>query len=156
LLHHYPTGVEQARIFHELTSRDSEDALATGQPQELGSEAYLNSTSQGLRSEDAREEDHIRCRSRPFMKYTGLLCYFTSRFARLWRSPSILFALAALPSSLKLRRDKPLSPAPHRKRYLRQAASATSGFPVSSRSLRSAQSRKRVPSFAVAVTPGRD
>jgi hypothetical protein len=33
------------RIFHELTSRDSEDALATGQPQELGPEAYLNSTS---------------------------------------------------------------------------------------------------------------
>jgi hypothetical protein len=61
----------RARIFHELTSRDSEDALATGQPQELGPEAYFNSTSQGLRSEDAREEDHIRCRSRPFMKYTG-------------------------------------------------------------------------------------
>jgi hypothetical protein len=36
----------------------------------------------------------------------------------------ILFALAPLPSSLKLRRDKPLSPAP-------QAVSATSGFPVS-------------------------
>jgi hypothetical protein len=28
-----------ARIFHELTSRNSEDALATGQPQELGPEA---------------------------------------------------------------------------------------------------------------------
>ena len=37
----------RARIFHELTSRDSEDALATGQPQELGPEAYFNSTSQG-------------------------------------------------------------------------------------------------------------
>jgi hypothetical protein len=60
-----------ARIFHELTSRDSEDALAAGQPQELGPEAYLNGTSQGLRSEDAQEEDHIRCRSRPFMKYAG-------------------------------------------------------------------------------------
>jgi hypothetical protein len=36
----------QARIFHELTSRDSEDAFATGQPQELGPEPYLNSTSQ--------------------------------------------------------------------------------------------------------------
>ena len=35
----------------------------------------------------------------------------------------ILFELAALPSTLKLRRDKPLSPAPNRKRYLRQAAS---------------------------------
>jgi hypothetical protein len=61
----------QARILHELTSRDSGDALATGQPQELGPEAYSNSTSLGSRSEDAREEDHIRCRSRPFMKYTG-------------------------------------------------------------------------------------
>jgi hypothetical protein len=61
----------QARIFHELTSRDSEDAFATGQPQELGPEAYLNSTSQGLRSEDAREEAHIRCRSRSFMEYAG-------------------------------------------------------------------------------------
>jgi hypothetical protein len=40
------------------------------------------------------------------------------------RRTAILFALAALPSSLKLRRDKPLSPAPH-------AASSTSGFPVS-------------------------
>ena len=37
-----------ARIFHELTSRDSGDALATGQSQELGPEVYLNSTSQGL------------------------------------------------------------------------------------------------------------
>ncbi|MDH3899243.1 MAG: hypothetical protein OEV18_17820 [Deltaproteobacteria bacterium] len=37
-----------------MTSRDSGGALATGQPQELGPEAYLNSTSQGLRSEDAR------------------------------------------------------------------------------------------------------
>jgi hypothetical protein len=61
----------QARIFHELTLRDSGDALATEQPQELGPEAFLNSTSQGLRSEDARGEDHIRCRSRPFMKYAG-------------------------------------------------------------------------------------
>jgi hypothetical protein len=30
------------------------------------------------------------------------------------------------------------------------------GRPYNSRSLRSAQSRKRVPSFAVAVTPGRE
>jgi hypothetical protein len=60
-----------ARILYELMLRDSGDALATGQPQELGPEAYLNSTSQGLRSEDAGGEDHIRCRSRPFMKYAG-------------------------------------------------------------------------------------
>jgi hypothetical protein len=37
----------------------------------IGSEAYLNSTSQGPTSEDAREHAYIRGRSRPFMKYAG-------------------------------------------------------------------------------------
>jgi hypothetical protein len=36
-----------ARMFHELQSRDREDGRATGQPQGVGSEAYLNGTSQG-------------------------------------------------------------------------------------------------------------
>jgi len=36
----------QARIFQELESRDREDGHATGQPQGVGPEAYLNSTSQ--------------------------------------------------------------------------------------------------------------
>ena len=36
-----------ARIFHELLSRDREDGRATGQPQGVGPEAYLNGTSQG-------------------------------------------------------------------------------------------------------------
>ena len=36
-----------ARIFHELLSRDHEDGRATRQPQGVGSEAYLNGTSQG-------------------------------------------------------------------------------------------------------------
>jgi hypothetical protein len=35
-----------ARIIHELVLRDCEDERATGQPQGLESEAYLNSTSQ--------------------------------------------------------------------------------------------------------------
>jgi len=35
-----------ARIFHELLSRDREDGRATWQPQGVGSEAYLNGTSQ--------------------------------------------------------------------------------------------------------------
>jgi hypothetical protein len=62
----------RARIFHELTLRDSEDALATGQPQELGPEAYFSSTSQGSRSEDAREEDHIiRARCAPLSPASG-------------------------------------------------------------------------------------
>ena len=33
-------------MFHELVSRDHEDGRATGQPQGVGSEAYLNGTSQ--------------------------------------------------------------------------------------------------------------
>ena len=60
-----------ARIFHELPSRDREDGFATGQPQGLGPEAYLNSTSHGVRPEDARKDAHIRDRSGSFMKYAG-------------------------------------------------------------------------------------
>jgi hypothetical protein len=51
-------------MFHELPSRDRKDGLATGQPQGLESEAYLHSTSQGARPEDARKEAHICGRSR--------------------------------------------------------------------------------------------
>jgi hypothetical protein len=61
----------QARIFHELLSRDRVDGLATGQPQGVGSEAYLNSTSQGPTPEDARKDGHIRGSSKLFMKYPG-------------------------------------------------------------------------------------
>ena len=53
-----------ARIFYELLSRDHEDGCATGQPQGVGSEAYLNGTSQGPTPEDARKDDHIRGRSK--------------------------------------------------------------------------------------------
>ena len=60
-----------ARMFHELLWRDREDGRATGQPQGVGSEAYLNGTSQGSTPEDAREDGHIRGRSRRFMKYPG-------------------------------------------------------------------------------------
>ncbi len=64
-------------MFHELPSRDREDELATGQPQGVGSEAYLNnSTSQGPTPEDARKGGHIRGLSRPFVKYPG--CRATS------------------------------------------------------------------------------
>jgi hypothetical protein len=52
------------RIFHELLSRDHEDECATGQPQGVGPEAYLNGTSQGPTLEDARKDGHIRSRSR--------------------------------------------------------------------------------------------
>jgi len=34
-------------MFHELSSQDRGEGCATGQPQGVGSEAYLNSTSQG-------------------------------------------------------------------------------------------------------------
>jgi len=48
-----------ARIIHESVSRDREDGRATWQPQGLASEAYLNSTSQVSRPEDARKDGHI-------------------------------------------------------------------------------------------------
>jgi len=53
-----------ARMFHELLTRDREDGLATGQPQSVGPEAYLNGTSQGTTLEDARKDGHICGRSR--------------------------------------------------------------------------------------------
>jgi hypothetical protein len=68
-----------ARIFHELLSRDHEDGRATGQPQGVGSEAYLNGTSQGElvlsvaegTPEDARKDGHIHGRSSRFMNNPG-------------------------------------------------------------------------------------
>jgi hypothetical protein len=59
------------RIFHELMSRDHEDGCATGQPQGVGFEAYLNGTSQEPTPEDARKDDHIQGRSKQFMKHPG-------------------------------------------------------------------------------------
>jgi len=56
--------LDLARIFHELLSRDHEDGRATWQPQGVGSEAYLNGTSQGPTPEDARKDGHIRGRSK--------------------------------------------------------------------------------------------
>jgi hypothetical protein len=55
-------------MFHELMSRDRKGGRATGQPQGVGSEAYLNGTSQGPTPEDGQ----IRGRSKQFMKYPGL------------------------------------------------------------------------------------
>ncbi|MDH3850470.1 MAG: hypothetical protein OEV25_06650 [Deltaproteobacteria bacterium] len=54
-----------------MVSRDHEDGRATGQPQGVGSEAYLNGTSQGPTPEDARKDGHIRGRSKRFMKHPG-------------------------------------------------------------------------------------
>ena len=53
-----------ARIFHELLSRDHKDERATWQPQGVGSEAYLNGTSQGPTPEDARKDGQICGRSK--------------------------------------------------------------------------------------------
>jgi hypothetical protein len=58
-------------MLHELMSRDREHGCATGQPQGVGSEAYLNGTSQGPTPDDARKDGHIRGRSKRFMKYPG-------------------------------------------------------------------------------------
>ena len=43
-------------MFYELVSRDLEDGRATGQPQGVGPEAYLNGTSQEPKPEDTRKE----------------------------------------------------------------------------------------------------
>jgi hypothetical protein len=59
-------------MFHELLSRDRGDGCDTGQPQGVGSESYLNSTSQGElvlsvvegTPEDARKDGQIHGRSR--------------------------------------------------------------------------------------------
>jgi hypothetical protein len=40
----------------------------------IGSEAYLNGTSQGSTPEDARKDSHIRGRSRQFVKLPGWQC----------------------------------------------------------------------------------
>jgi very-short-patch-repair endonuclease len=53
-----------ARMFYELLSRDHEDGRANWQPQGVGSEAYLNGTSQGSTPEDAWKDGHIRGRSK--------------------------------------------------------------------------------------------
>ncbi|MDH3962278.1 MAG: hypothetical protein OEV25_02560 [Deltaproteobacteria bacterium] len=47
-----------------MLSRDYEDGRATWQPQGVGSEAYLNGTSQEPTPEDARKGGHIRGRSK--------------------------------------------------------------------------------------------
>ncbi|MDH3849727.1 MAG: hypothetical protein OEV09_01595, partial [Deltaproteobacteria bacterium] len=60
-------------------SEREEDGRATWQPQGVGSEAYLNGTSQGPpvlsevegTPEDARKDGHIRGRSKSYMKYPG-------------------------------------------------------------------------------------
>ena len=65
-------GANLARLFYELLSRDHEDGRATWQLvpryRGIGSEAYLNGTSQGPTPEDARKDGHIRGRSKSFMK----------------------------------------------------------------------------------------
>jgi hypothetical protein len=60
----FDKGERLTRIFHELLSRDHEDGCATWQPQGVGSEAYLNGTSQGPTPEDAGKDGHIRGRSK--------------------------------------------------------------------------------------------
>jgi hypothetical protein len=67
-------------MFHDSVWRDREDELAAGQPraaQALAPRAgtrirgALDSTLQGSRSEDAREDSHIHGRSSRIMKCPG-------------------------------------------------------------------------------------
>jgi hypothetical protein len=63
---HLPVFIQSllAWMLHELLSRDHEDGRATGQPQGVGLEAYLNGTPQGPTPEDARKDGHICDRSK--------------------------------------------------------------------------------------------
>jgi hypothetical protein len=59
-------------MFHELLSRDREDGRSTRQPQGVGPEAYLNSTSQGSTLEDDLKDGHIiRARYAPLSPASG-------------------------------------------------------------------------------------
>ena len=58
-------------MFHQLLSRDREDGRATGQPQGVRPEAYLNGTWQGATPEDTRKDGYILGRSKRFMKHLG-------------------------------------------------------------------------------------
>ena len=60
-----------AHIINETVSRDRKDGCATGKEQGLELEAYLNSTSQGSRPEDARKDGHLRGRSSRFVNNMG-------------------------------------------------------------------------------------
>jgi hypothetical protein len=58
------------------TERSAASAKRMGVPpgnsyRGIGSEAYLNGTSQGSTPEDARQDGHIRGRSKLLMKYPG-------------------------------------------------------------------------------------
>ena len=66
-----PHAPHSVRIFHRSPSRDRKDGRATWQPQGVGSEAYLNGTSQEPTPEDVQEDGHIQGRSQRFMKYQG-------------------------------------------------------------------------------------
>ena len=60
--------VDLTRIFDKLPQRDRGDGRATWQPSRayrgIGSEAYMNGTSQEPTPEDARKDGHVRGRSR--------------------------------------------------------------------------------------------
>ncbi|MBT8406855.1 MAG: hypothetical protein KJP05_05310 [Deltaproteobacteria bacterium] len=60
-----------------MMSRDRGEECATGQPQGIGSEAYLSSTSQGPIPEDAWKDARIHGRSRQFVKYPGF-CFMSA------------------------------------------------------------------------------
>ncbi len=65
-------GAALNRMFHELMSRGLGDGRATGQPYRgIGSEAYLNGTSQEPTPEDAQKNGHILGHSKRFMKHPG-------------------------------------------------------------------------------------
>jgi len=61
-----------ARMLHELLSGDHEDGYATGQPQSVGPETYLDGRPQGPTPEDVQKAGYIRGCSKRLMR-SGLI-----------------------------------------------------------------------------------
>ena len=85
-------------MFDQLLSRHREDGRATGQPQGVGPEAYLNGTSQGSTPEDAWEDGHIiRARYAPLSPASG---FPVSRLQQVIHETSGLNPLDDLPGNI--------------------------------------------------------
>jgi Tfp pilus assembly protein PilF len=96
-----------ARMFHEWPSRGRGEACATCRaiPRDrgVGSEAYLNSTSQGPTPEDARRDGHIHGRSRRIREISGLLVlviYILISVCPAWGQDATRFFNLGLQSSM--------------------------------------------------------
>ena len=67
-------------MFHESPLRDRGEGRATGQPQGVGSEAYLSSTSQDPTPEDARKDPQICGLATAIHEISGVAQWQSIRF----------------------------------------------------------------------------